>query len=374
MPSEVLAMALSKLGELIELVDERNSDNHFTANDLKGISINKLLVGTKADTTNLNLSGYKVVKNNWFTYCTVTSRNGNKISIAYNDGADCIVSSINPVFKIKDETRLLPRYLMMVFNRAEFDRYARFNSWGSARETFSWEDMCAIVLDIPSIDIQKKYVAMYEGLLANLHTYEKGLDDLKLVCDGYIEYLRKLEKVSLKGLLFEVNERNEELLATSEKGVSIQKIFIDTKAKSSDVSKQKLVRNGLFAFNANTSRNSDTLSIALNREEPCAVSNTYIVFECDKKIMPEYLYLWFRRKEFDRYARFNSWGSARETISIEELEKYEIALPNIEIQKGIVNVLSAYEKRVDFINQLKRTIFSICPVLVRGAIKEAKRG
>lgn len=364
-------MALSRLGDYIELVDERNRDGLYGVNSLRGISINKILTPTKADTSNLNLKPYKIVRHNWFAYCTVTSRNGNKISLAYNDGDDCIVSSINPVFRVKDETKLLPRYLMMFFNRPEFDRYARFNSWGSARETFSWDDFCDIELEVPSIEIQKKYVAIYEGLLANLRSYEKGLDDLKLVCDGYIEELRKTKRQKLKGLLIESDERNIDHVATAEKGVSIQKILIDTKAKSSDISKQKLVRKGCFAFNSNTSRNSETISIALNNGEPCAVSNTYIVFSCKDKILPEYLYLWFKRKEFDRFARFNSWGSARETIFLSEIEQTEIAIPNISVQRDIVEVLKIYDKRIEYRDSLKQLISEVCPILIRGSISES---
>lgn len=367
-------MALSRLGCFIELVDIRNRDNEFSVNSLKGISINKVLTPTKANTNNLNLKSYKILKHNWFTYSLVTSRNGNKISLAHNDGEDCIVSSINPVFKVKDETKLLPRYLMMFFNRPEFDRYARFNSWGSARETFSWNDFCNIELNIPSIEIQKKYVAIYEAMLDNLKAYEKGLDDLKLVCDGYIEALRKTQKVSLEGLLIESDERNTSLLAKSEKGVSIQKIFIDTKAKAKDISKQKLVREHYFAYNSNTSRNSDTISIALNQDNPCAVSATYTVFSCMPNILPEYLYLWFKRKEFDRFARFNSWGSARETISLKEIEKAEIALPSLETQQAIVKMLSSYQNRIEFAKTLKERIANICPVLIRESIAESQGG
>ena len=365
-------MALSKLGDFIELVDLRNNEGEYGVESLMGISINKVLTPTKADTSNLNVKTYKILKQNWFTYCTVTSRNGNKISLAYNDGKDCIVSSINPVFKIQDESKILPRYLMMFFNRSEFDRYARFNSWGSARETFGWDDLCNIELEIPSLDIQKKYVAIYESLLANLRSYEKGLDDLKLICDSYIEKLRMVRKQSLKGYLKESDERNEMLLAKSEKGVSIQKTFIDTRAKSGNVRKQKLVRHGYFAFNSNTSRNSDTISIALNRGEPCAVSATYIVFSCTNKILPEYLYLWFKRKEFDHYARFNSWGSARETISLKDIEQAEIAIPELNIQKDIVKILSVYQKRIDFVSKIKHLMNLICPILIRGSILESR--
>lgn len=207
-------MALIRLGDYIEQIDVRNNNLFFSASDLKGLSISKVLINTKADTNDLNLCNYKVVRHNEFVYCMVTSRNGNKISLAYNDGSDCIVSSINPTFKVKDESKLNPRFLMMFFNRAEFDRYARFNSWGSARETFAWEDMCDISIDLPPIEIQRKYVAIYEGLLANLKSYESKLDDLKLVCDGYIEELRKKFAIKPLSLILKRNNiRNDDLNA-----------------------------------------------------------------------------------------------------------------------------------------------------------------
>lgn len=193
-----LVMALIRLGDYIELVDERNKDEIYSESDVRGISTSKAFIETKANLNGVNLSGYKIVRQYEFAYVADTSRRGEKIALAYADEKPCIISSIYTVFKVKDDTKLLPRYLMMFFNRSEFDRYARFNSWGSARETFSWEDFCDIKLNLPSIDIQRKYVAIYEGLLKNLKSYESRLYDLKLTCDGTIEKLLKLNKVKLK--------------------------------------------------------------------------------------------------------------------------------------------------------------------------------
>jgi type I restriction enzyme S subunit len=375
MRSEVSAMALSKLGEFIELVDERNSNNHFKANDLRGISINKLLVATKADTTNLNLSGYKVVKHNWFTYCTVTSRNGNKISIAYNDGEDCIVSSINPVFKVKDETRLLSRYLMMFFNRTEFDRYSRFNSWGSARETFSWEDMCDIELDIPPIEIQRKYVAIYEGLLANLRSYEKGLDDLKLVCDGYIEDLRRKEKLYRVGdyITFR-NEKNSNNQLHLEQGINISKQFISPQRGNSNLSGRKIVRKGDIAYCSQL--NNENVAIAYRTGEDCVVSSVYEAFYINNKTIlnPRYLFLWLCRSEFGRYVYWKSTGTSYEFLDSVNIKELLIPIPKIERQNNIVEVFDCMEKRKSYIDILKEKIANICPILIRGSIIEAQGG
>ena len=366
-------MIFSRLGNYIEVVDERNTDGKFTAKELKGISINKVLMSTKADTSNLNVKNYKVLKSNYFTYCTVTSRNGNKISLAYNDGKDCIISSINPVFRVVDERKLLPKYLMMYFKRPEFDRYARFNSWGSARETFSWEDFCDIELVIPPIEIQKKYVAVYESLLHNLKVYESKLDDLKLVCDGYIEKKRQEKDVFIGSNIIETNKKNVDKIADMEMGVSIGKEFILTKAKSSVIENQKLIESGTFAYNSNTSRNSDTISLALNDSDKAyAVSNTYIAFQCTDVLIPRYLNLWFKRKEFDRFARFNSWGSARETIGIDELKRAAIAIPTKDEQIAIVNIFNSLNRRKQYIDILKRQIYNICPILIKGSIEECR--
>ena len=150
----------------------------------------------------------------------------------------------------------------------------------------------------------------------------------------------------MNDLLHEVSEKNVNGIYKKEKGVSIEKKFINTKSASSDVKSQKVVYPKQFAFNSNTSRNSDTLSIAYNNEEPYIISNTYVTFNCnEKELLSEYLFMWFKRKEFDRFARYNSWGSARETISLNEIKEYEISIPSIEVQQSIINIQRAYLKR-----------------------------
>lgn len=371
---EVLDMRLSKykLGELIEVCDERNADGKYGINDVKGLSIQKKFIETKANMDGVSLKPYILVKPDMFCYVSVTSRNGEKITLAYNYTQDTyIVSSSYIVFRVKKLELLDSFYLFMYFNRSEFDRYSRFNSWGSAREVFSWEDMCDIDIELPEIEIQRKYVAVYKAMQHNLKVYESKLEDLKLVCDGYIENCGKKEKLGSR--IEEYSKKNDFSKIVKEKGVSIEKKFINTKASASDISKQKIVDVNTFAFNSNTSRNSDSISIALNDDEPYVVSNTYITMKCEESILlPKYLFLWMKRKEFDRFARFNSWGSARETISVDELRNYEIAIPKISIQHNIIKVFEIYNKRKQYVEMLKKEISSICPVLIAGAIKEAK--
>jgi len=111
-----------------------------------------------------NSAADKIVRRGWFAYNRATTRNGDKISIAYRDGEDCTVSASYLTFRIKDENLLNPYYLMMWFKRPEFDRYARFKSHGSAHEYFEWDEMCDVMLPVPSIEEQRKIVAEYQAV------------------------------------------------------------------------------------------------------------------------------------------------------------------------------------------------------------------
>lgn len=374
-------MAFVKLGDYIELSEARNADNHYSIEAVRGISTNKEFISTKADMDGVSLHSYKIVTPLCFAYVADTSRRGDKISLALNMSDETyLVSSISTVFKT-DHTSLIPEYLFMIFNRPEFDRYARFNSWGSARETFSLDEMCNITLELPSIDIQQKYVNIYKAMVANLKAYEHGLEDLKLTCDGYIENLKKSAPIHKLGEYIELSEeRNADNKYSLEavRGIATSKCFISTKADMDGVSlhSYKVVKPRCFAYVSDTSRRGDKISLALNMsDETYLVSSISTVFSTDfTRIVPEYLELFFERAEFDRYARFNSWGSARETFDWSEMCNVEIPVPDISIQKSIADIFSVYNQRKKIAEKMRENIKSICPVLIQGAIREAMRG
>ena len=183
-------MALNKfrLGDLIALSEEKNTDNRYGIADVKGASIRKVFIETKANMTGVSLTPYLVVKPDYFAYVTVTSRNGNKITIAHNETDDTyIVSSSYVVFYVEKKDILDSDFLFMYFNRPEFDRYSRFHSWGSAREVFSWDEMCKIEISLPSIEIQRKYVAVFKALLANNNNTEDVSSICPILIRGAIE-------------------------------------------------------------------------------------------------------------------------------------------------------------------------------------------
>lgn len=371
----VLDMALSKLGNYIEQIDVRNKDNQFGPKDVMGISVSKTLISTKADLSNINLDGYKILRKGQFAYCLVTSRNGNRISIVYNDEKDCVISAINPVFQVNNIEKLCPEYLMIFFNRPEFDRFARFNSWGSARETFSWEDMCDIEIDLPPIEIQRKYVAIYKGLKDNLKVYQSKLDDLKLVYEGYIEKLRKeMGTEEIGPYIQEVNVKNIDNIKNV-LGVDSTSNFVNTKAKMNgiDLTKYSVVKEGQFAYNPSR---INLGSIALRKGQECVISPMYEIFEIkdNTKLVSEYLFMWLTRKEFLRSTLCYAIGSVRDTFDFNLMKQVKISIPSKEIQEDVVKIHNSYIKRKQILDKLKQTINGICPILIRGAIKEANDG
>ena len=172
-----------EIGEYIESCDLRNDDGRLSLDNVKGISIQKKFIETKADMEGVSLKPYLVVKPNSFAYVPVTSRNGNKITLALNSSDETyLVSSSYIVFKVKSETSLDPQYLMMFFTRNEFDRYARFNSWGSARETFDWSEMCSVKIPIPDINVQKSIADIYKVYAERKRVNEQLKQQIKDIC------------------------------------------------------------------------------------------------------------------------------------------------------------------------------------------------
>lgn len=374
-----MALTKYKLGELIKPCELKNDELKYNIPDVKGISIQKIFIETKANMEGVSLKPYYLVQPDDFAYVTVTSRNGEKITLAHNTtDKTYIVSSSYIVFRVNRTDLLLSDYLFMYFNRPEFDRYSRFNSWGSARETFSWEDMCDMDIELPSIEIQQKYVDVYNAMLANQQSYERGLDDLKLTCDAYIEDLRRRMPCERIGKYIEPTDTTNVDLQygiNDVRGISIEKKLIETKAdiEGINLSPYLLIQPNEFSYVTVTSRNGGKISIALNDSNKTYIcSSSYVVFKSKdmEELLPQYLMLFFSRAGFDRYARFHSWGSARETFDWDNMCDVKIPIPDITIQKSIAEMYTVYNTRKRINERLKTQIKDICPILIKGSLEE----
>lgn len=377
-----MALTKYKLGELIELVLTANTDLKYGPDDVRGMTITKEIIPTKADVTGTDLSKFLVVSPNEFIYNPRT--HGKKIGFGYNNTRNTFIISWNNIaFRVKPSMSnvVLPDYLFLHFKRDEWDREACFQSWGSSTEVFAWESLCDMIVDLPPLSIQQKYVDVYNSMLANQQSYERGLEDLKLVCDAYIDELRKINPLKRLGDYISIcDNRNEQMEYGIDdvRGISIEKKFIDTKANMEGVSLKPyaIVYPNEFAYVTVTSRNGEKISLARNDSEKAYIcSSSYVVFKVNdsKSLLPEYLSMLFERSEFNRYARYNSWGSARETFDWSEMCDVEFPVPEVSIQREIVNIFNAYNIRKSINEKLKSQIKDICPILIKGSIEEARK-
>lgn len=374
-----MALIKYKLGELITQSDFRNSDESLSVDDVRGISTGKEFIETKANMDGVSVSSYKVVNEDEFAYVADTSRRGEKIALAYNSNeGKIIISSIYTVFFVSRKDLLLSDYLFMYFNRPEFDRYSRFNSWGSARETFSWDDMCDMDIELPSPEVQQKYVDVYNAMLSNQQSYERGLEDLKFTFEALIDnYKHKSAKKSVGEILEEVDNRNADGIITDVQGINIRKQFMSSVANTNgvDLSKYKLVQKGQFAFSGMQTGRDECIRIALfDKEEPIIISPAYSVLQIkDNDVLAEYVMMWFSRKEVDRLGWFMSDASIRTNLDMERFYEIEIPIPALEIQKDIVDIYNVYKTRRDINEKLKTQIKDICPILIKGSIEEGRK-
>lgn len=174
--------------DYIEICDERNSENKYTLDNVRGISIQKKLINTKADMKDVSLVPYKLLRPYEFSYVTVTSRNGGKISLAMNDTDNTyLVSSSYENFRCKDCNKLMPEYLYLLLSHNEFDRYARFNSWGSARETFDWSELCRVKIPLPPLEVQQSIVDLYKCLEEAKKIAFEAREKLKELCPALVQ-------------------------------------------------------------------------------------------------------------------------------------------------------------------------------------------
>lgn len=361
-----------RLGDYIEQCDERNLRNRYNVESIKGISTNKLFIDTKANLDGVPLHSYKLVETQQFAYVPDTSRRGEKIALAFNNNSDVyIVSSIYCVFRVSFLDELSPEYLYLFFLRPEFDRYARYNSWGSAREVFSWEDMCNTLIPLPSIAEQRKIVNVWKAFREIKEQNEAKAAPLMQVCQSYIQELKHQYPMQEIGpYIQECNERNNILQSKNVRGISTEKEFRVPQSRV-DIDKlenYKVVYNNQFVYVPTT----DTwrcLAICLNKERLIVVSPIYCVFSIDEtKIIPEYLHLYCRNTEIDRYARFHSWGSARENFNFTDMQRMPIPLPPIEIQRAIVNIYKCANEAKQIAEEADRLSREVCPALLQHVI------
>lgn len=306
-----------KLGSYIQEVNVRNTVQEV--NVLLGVSIDKQFIPSIANTIGTDMTTYKIVKRNQFAYGPVTSRNGDKISVALLEDEDkVIISQSYKSFEIKDANELLPQYLMMWFRRPEFDRYARFMSHGSTREVFDWDEMCNIELPVPHPDKQKVIVKEYNVL-----------NDRIALNNNLIQ---KLEETAQA--IYKQSEEKESLLEPVETYVEINPSLYIVKGslasyvEMSDLSTEGMCIKGftIKRYSAGSKfQNNDTLLARITpclengktglvnflKDEEIAFGSTeFIVMRARENVSPYWVYCLARDNEFRAHAISSMVGSS----------------------------------------------------------------
>ena len=364
-----------RLGEFVEAYNLRCGIPDLTPEQVSGINIDKEFF-EPAKQVGEDTSNYKIVPSSYFACNLMHVGRDNVLPIAMNCSKnDKYVSPAYSVFKLKSEDIILKEYFYILLKSSEKDRLFAFHTDSSIRQGLPWEDFCDIDITLPSIAQQRKYVDVYLALQNNLAVYQSKVDELKMVCDGYIEELRrKIPCERIGEYIVESNIKNSDNKIKEVRSVSVTKEFKHTNAKvnKNELSNYLVVNPKEIAF-VQTTGNEKVLAFAYNDYDyPVVVSSVDKVFgsKNENVLDLQYLSLFLSRKEFDRYARFNSWGSAREVFTMDDMNDVEIPIPDIKVQQGIVNIHKCYIERQRIAEALKEQLKNICPVLIRGSLTE----
>lgn len=344
--------------------------------------MDKVFTPTKANLESVSLASYKIVKPKEFAYVPDTSRRGDKIALAFNNSKKSyLVSSIYITFHTY-RNDIIPEYLFLWFTRQDFNRFARFHSWGSARETLPWKTFCDIKIPVPykkgnpDIERQQEIVNIWQGLRHLKEENEAIAQPLLDICQAKMDELKhSAPMVALGEYVVTRDERNSDkkLNLLSVRGLATTKDVIHTKANMEGVSltSYKVMYPNDIAYVADTSRRGDKVSLAHNQSNEkyllSSISTVFHILDINE-LDPTFLYLWFCRSEFDRYVRFNSWGSARETFSWAEMCRVQVPKPSIEVQRAIVNMYHCARRAKEIAEEATQQLKSICPALMQHII------
>lgn len=373
-------MALSKvrLGDYLKIYRENCGISNLTCWDVSGVNKDKEFF-EPAKQVGEDTSNYKIVPPDYFACNLMHIGRDVVLPIALNrTRKPKYVSPAYTVFYLTNEEAILKDFLFIYLNSSEKDRFFWFHCDGSVRDGMDWNVFCDMEIELPPIEVQQKYVDIYQGMVNNQKAYERGLEDLKLVCDAMLDKLKKDNGAKKLGDILKcIDVRNKDLITATVVGININKELFPTVAdlENTDLKKYKVLCNNQFAYSPMQTGRDESIRISLYTEDdPVLVSPAYFVLQLmDDEILPEYVMMWFLRAEFDRYGCFLSDGSVRASLDLNRFFEIEIPVPLSVVQKSIVDIFKVYNTRKRINEQLKVQIKDICPILIKGSIDEARR-
>lgn len=365
-----------KIGDIVVKYRQKCGDPKAI---VSGVDINKQFISTRANLEETDISGYYVVPPRHFACNLMHIGRDERIPVAYNSSTNnYVVTSAYYVFKIKENkvNEVLAEYLYILFCVREFDRLTWFYTDSSIRGNLKEDRFLDIKIPLPSLAEQQKVVNAWKALREIKEQNKAVAAPLMQVCQSYIQELKhQYESVEIGQYIEESNERNseEKYGIASVRGLAVSKGMIKTKANMKGVSLKsyKVVKPREIAFVPDTSRRGDKMSLGMNStDNNYLVSSISCVFRIldTEKLLADFLYLIFCRPEFDRYARFNSWGSAREAFSFDDMKRVRIPLPPLSVQQAIVNIYNCANEAKRIAAEADRMSREVCPALIQHVI------
>ena len=359
------------IGDIITPVSERNTDLRIKTT--LGVNLHKRFIPSIANLDTVDLSNYKIVKRGQFG-CKLMSvgRDGRLPISLLSEYDEAVISPAYHVFEV-DKNVCIPEYLMVLFLKHEFERELWFKGDADVRAGVSWEYFCETKIPLPPIEKQREYVAIYSNLLKLSTNHEKSFADLQLVLDTTADKLMKSGPLrSLGSIVQPLNNRNDKnMFSDNLKGVSRNKVFIETVASTDnlDLSKYKIIQRGEFVYSGMQTGRDKCIRVALNTSVPIIVSPAYTVFKIKETVdlLPEFLMIYFKRAETDRLGWYKSDSSVRANLDWNRFCEFQVPVPPLKVQKSIVAVYHALESRKSLHERLKNTIKDISPVLIKDA-------
>lgn len=363
------------IGDYIEEQTFRVGNNNSSI-EISGINIEKGFIPTVADMMGVDTSKYKLVPYGFYACNLMHIGRDVTIPVAYNDSqCNIAVSPAYYSFHIKDEKKdkLLPGYLELIFAREEFGRLAWFHTDGSIRGNLPEKDFKDILIPVPRIEIQQELVDTYNGLKSLAEQNEALIEPLSKACEAFVSDCQSKYPQEELGKYIEVfDKRNTDGNDYLFYGINKDKTFMPTVADTNnlDSSKYKVVNKGDFVFSGMQTGRDICIRIALyNDIQPIIISPAYTTFKIKDEtlIIPQYLFLQFKRFEMDRYGWFLSDGSIRSNLEWERFCNIRIPLPSIEVQQSIVNLYNCMEEAKRIASEAREQLKTLCPALIQRA-------
>lgn len=364
-----------RLGNYIERSMVNNSELKYGPEHIVGVTSKGTFAPTKAQTIDIDLKPYKLVNNGDFVYNPSRFNIG---SIAYRTQGFCIVSHLYVVFRLTEYGKKYfnPEFLYMYMYRKEFFRMVDYLNFGSQRPEFNFFKLSEIRVPLPPIEVQRELVDTYNGLKALAEQNEAMISRLTAACQAYIVDCRdKYPSVKVGEYLSVDDITNSENRDLEFLGININKEFMPTTATIEGLNKQKykVLTKGRFVFSGMQTGRDVAIRVGLYSDDTDAlISPAYTTFSVAKdkynKLLPEYLFLQFKRAESDRLGWFYSDSSIRSNLDWGRFCEFQIPLPPIDVQQAIVDVYHCMERAKRIAATAREKLKTLCPALVQRAV------